>query len=460
MMDLRNKKVSVLGMGASGIYSSALLVRLGARVLLSDIKKKEEFGGGLEEIPEGVETEFGGHTERVLDSDLIVVSPGIPLDVPILRKAEEKKILTIGEIELAFHYISAPIVAVTGTNGKTTTTTLIGEILKAGGKRVGVGGNIGEPLCKFALPLSGAQVPEVIVAEISSFQLETIMDFRPKVAIVLNITANHLDRYFSMEYYIKAKARIFLNQQKQDFAVLNGDCVNTMSLRKNLKATQVIFSRIYEPDTGVFIRNGKIVSRIFKEEVICDSFRIKLPGLHNLENALAATAAGVLFEVKPDAISGVLREFRGLEHRIEFVREVKGVKFINDSKATTVDAVMRAVESVGRPGIESVILIAGGRYKGGDFGILGSLVRERVKKVLILGEARQQIKEMLLKSTPSLSFKIEEVSDMEEAVKRAFAVATGGDCVLLSPGCSSFDMFKDYKERGRVFKEEVWKLNG
>lgn len=457
-MDLKNKRVTVLGAGISGAYSVRLLFNCGAKVFLSENRKKEatkEYPGIM---PEQIEKEYGGHSKRVLESDLIVISPGIPLDIPILKEAKTKGISVIGEIELAFPFIKAPIVAITGANGKTTTTTLTGKIFSDSGKKTIVGGNIGMPLCSFINEDLSWDKAEIVVSEISSFQLETIVDFRPKISMMLNVSDNHLDRYNSFEEYVQAKEMIFKNQTKDDFAVLNMDCDRVFEMKDKTKARKVFFSLKKEVTEGLFLKNKTIISRIAgKEQEICNISDTNLMGSHNVENIMAASAAGLILGLSPESIRRTLKEFKGLEHRIEFVKEVKGVKYVNDSKATNVDAIMRALESMGGP--ESKVgLIMGGRYKGGDFGALVPLIREKVKNVVLIGEARDIIEKFLLAKDNSMKEKIKQASSMADAVKKAGESLGKTGFVLLSPGCSSFDMFKDYKERGKIFKEEVLKI--
>ena len=460
MVEFKNKKVAVLGMGVSGVYAARLLHNLGARVILSESKKREDTEEKPGIVPGDVEMEFGGHSDRVAESDVIVVSPGVPLNIPVLEKARAGRIPIIGELELASCFIPVPIIAITGTNGKTTTTTLIGKIFEADNRKVVVGGNIGEPLCSFINPDGSWTKAEIVVSEVSSFQLETIDKFRPKVAAVLNITEDHLDRYAKLEDYAEAKERILKNQKPEDFAVLNMDCPRTFSLAVRAKARIIPFSRKSVPQEGVFVRDGKIMAKISGEEnFICNVADIRLQGVHNLENVLAAIAATFILNVRKENIAKVLKEFPGLEHRLEFAAEAKGVKFIDDSKATNVDAVLRALESVGQTDTRSIILIAGGRDKGGDYSLLGKLIENRVKYLLLLGEAKDKIRKTLIHCNPQLTSRVKEVKDMKEAVRTAYRLASKGDCVLLSPACSSFDMFRDYKERGRIFKEEIRRLD-
>jgi len=457
-MELKNKKVAVLGAGISGAYSVRLLFNCGAKVFLSESRKKEvtkEYSGIM---PDQIEKEYGGHSKRVLESDLIVISPGIPLDIPILKEAKAKGISIIGEIELAFPFIKAPIVAITGANGKTTTTTLMGKIFSDSGKKTIVGGNIGMPLCSFINEDTTWDKAEIVVSEISSFQLETIIDFKPKVSMTLNVSDNHLDRYNSFEEYVQAKEMIFKNQTENDFAVLNMDCGRVFEMKDKTKAHKIYFSIKNEVKEGLFLRDKTIISRIAgKEQELCNISDTNLLGSHNVENIMAASAAGLILGVSVESIKRTLKEFKGLENRIEFVKEVNGIKYINDSKATNVDAIMRALESVGNS--ESQVgLIMGGRYKGGDFGLLAPLIREKVKNVVLMGESKDIIEKLLLAKDSSVKEKIKKISNMADAVEKAGESLGKTGFVLLSPGCSSFDMFKDYKERGKIFKEEVLKI--
>lgn len=443
-MELKGKKVLVVGMGRAGLAAAKLLKDRGARVTINDRKGKEELREAFKELEgRGIRIETGGHPLELLeDMELIVVSPGVSPNIPLLERAKERKIPIIDELELASSFLKIPIIAVTGTNGKTTTTTLIGEILKEEGKRVAVAGNIGHPLSSCI-----GEDYELIVSEVSSFQLERIKTFHPLISIMLNIAPDHLDRYQDMDEYIEAKKRIFMNQRKDDFAILNRDDPHCRTL--STEAKKIFFSQ-EELEEGVYLKEGKVMARLSGrlQKIIC-SEEIGIKGLHNLENVLAVTAACLILRVKVESIRKVLKEFKGIPHRMEFVREIEGVRFVNDSKATNVSAVMKSLASFKEP----IILIAGGRDKGLDYSPLRPLVEERVKVLILLGEAKEKIARAL-----SPYKRIKTTEDMKEAVAMAFELAKEGDCVLLSPACSSYDMFRDFEERGEVFKEAVRRL--
>jgi len=364
-----------------------------------------------------------------------------------IQKAIRQGVRVISEIELAYHFIDVPILAVTGTNGKTTTTLLLGEMLKEDGRRVGVGGNVGEPLILFA---DGGDRWEVLAVEISSFQLEAIEDFRPRISVLLNITEDHLDRYSSYNDYIQAKVRIFANQNSRDLTVLNRDDPLVMQSGEKAKAKKFLFSMRERLEEGAF-SDGRTISLRFEgkgEEYSLDKTPLK--GIHNVENMMAALTAARIFGCSKRAVQNVLDRFQGLEHRLEFVREIGGVRFYDDSKGTNVGSVVKSLQSFSEP----VILIAGGKDKNGDLSPLKELVRKRVKHLVLLGEAKDRMNRELGGLTDTVMART-----LEEAVSLARQKAKGGEVVLLSPACSSFDMFKDYKERGRVFKEAVFKLS-
>lgn len=449
MKNLKNKKVLVVGLGKSGIAASRLLLREGAIVTATDSRSFEalpEEAKGL--VNQGVRIEAGIHNnETFLSSELIVLSPGVPAEIPQIRDAKSNGISIIGEAELAYQFLTAPLIAVTGSNGKSTTTTLIGEIIKAKGDSVFVGGNLGTPLSEYVL--SGNK-NSCIVAELSSFQLETIEAFRPHIAVLLNISPDHLDRYHSMKEYEDAKFRIFENQDNSDFSIINSDEPWSNGFNKRTKGKVVAFSRKIKVENGIYVENGKVVSSIENHAgVICDVSGIAIKGVHNLENAMAAVAAALLLGFSPEVIAHTLKGFKGLEHRLEFVREVNGVRYINDSKGTNVGAVMKSIEGFSEP----VLLIAGGRDKGSDFTPLRPLIKDKVKKLILIGEAREKIKSALEQITETVY-----ADSLEEAVDIAMRGAEKGDVVLLSPACASFDMFKNFEDRGRQFKEIVRKI--
>lgn len=447
----KGKRVTVVGMGASGTAAAALLVREGAEVLVTDDREKE-IPSALSLMTEGgqgkgsLRFHLGGRRdEDLFSSELIVLSPGVPLKTLPAEKLQARRIPVIGEVELAATFLStltAPIIAISGTNGKSTTTSLVGEILKGWGWKVFVGGNLGTPLSE---AVSGTW--DFIVAELSSFQLETIQTFRPRIAALLNITPDHLDRYPDFKSYQEAKWRLFENQGEGDYAVLNQDDPATMP--PTLKGAAVSFSRLTIPKRGVYLhwREGEIVSNLWGEtEPIIRVEALKIKGSHNLENAMAAIAVTLLCGCSAEGIRQTLINFKGLPHRMEFVREVGGVKYINDSKGTNVGAVIKSLEGLTVP----VVLIAGGKDKEGDFAPLRELVLKKVKRLVLLGEAQEKIARTF-EDHPA----VERVGSMEQAVERAAAAAEAGEIVLLSPGCASFDMFRDYKHRGEVFKQAV-----
>ena len=455
-MDLNNKRVLVVGLGKSGVASALFLKAHGARVTVSDTKSGDELRN---EIPvlldHGLTVETGGHGDRTFrGQDLIVVSPGVSVDAPPLVQARALGETVIGEIELAAQFLPGPIVAITGSNGKTTTTSLTGEIMTAGGFPTLVGGNIGTPAISLA---ERAQAETVIVLEISSFQLETIQTFRPKVAVVLNVTPDHLDRHRTFEAYAGAKARIFENQrsrenqQASDFAVLNADDPTCVAMSSRVRAQVFWFSRQKEVPQGAWVRDGNIVFRDGRGEQktqqreIMQISEIPLKGAHNLENVLAAVCAGALMGCAPEQIRQAVRDFKAVEHRLEFVATIRGVDYYNDSKATNVDATIKALESFPA----NIHLILGGKDKGSDYTVLNDLLRQRVKRVYTIGTAAAKIESQIK------DVEVVPAETLENALRKAHAVAQPGDVVLLAPACASFDQFKNYEHRGQVFKEVV-----
>ncbi len=448
-MDLNGKRVLVVGLGKSGVASALFLKAHGARVTVSDTKTGDELHS---EIPvlldHGITVETGGHGERTFrGQDLIVVSPGIPLDAPALVQARALGGSVIGEIELAAQFLRGPIVAITGSNGKTTTTTLTGEIMTAGGFPALVGGNIGTP----AIALAERATPEsVIVLEVSRFQLETIHSFRPKVAVILNVTPDHLDRHRTFEAYVDAKARILENQQSTDLAVLNADDPTCVAMAARTKAQVFWFSRRKEVQQGAWVLDGNILFRDGAEqrEIMLVS-EIPLKGAHNLENVLAAVCAGALMACAPEKIRQAVREFKAVEHRLEYVATIRGVDYYNDSKATNVDATIKALESFPA----NIHLIVGGKDKGSDYTLLNDLLRQRGKRVYTIGAAAAKIESQIK------GVEVVHADTLESALRKANAVAEPGDVVLLAPACASFDQFKNYEQRGQVFKEIVRTLS-
>ena len=444
-MELNGKRVLVVGLGKSGVASALFLKKHGAKVSVSDTKSGDELRN---EIPvlldNGITVETGGHGDRTFrGQDLIVVSPGVPVDAPPLVQARSLGESVIGEIELASQFLPGPMVAITGSNGKTTTTTLAGEIMTASGFPTLVGGNIGTPAIALA---ERAKAGTVIVLEVSSFQLETIQSFRPRVAVVLNVTPDHLDRHRTFEIYTEAKARIFENQQESDFAVLNADDPTCVAMAARTRAQVVWFSRQKEVQQGAWLRDGNIVFRdAGGQREILQVSEIPLKGAHNLENVLAAVSAAVLMGCAPDKIRQAVRDFKAVEHRLEFVASIRGVDYYNDSKATNVDATIKALESFP----SNIHLILGGKDKGSDYTVLNDLLRQRVKRVYTIGAAAAKIESQI--KGPE----VVHAETLENAIRKANAVAQPGDVVLLAPACASFDQFRNYEHRGQTFKELV-----
>lgn len=447
-MELTGKKVLVVGAGRSGMAVSRFLVDKGATAVLTDSNNLAGQEAALEQLTAaGVRLALGGYPEVKRGSfDLVVMSPGVPLTADPARASIKNGIPVTGELELAYHFSGAPIVAVTGTNGKTTTTTLIGAIFQDAGKNTLVGGNIGLPL---VTEIERYSQKDVVVAEVSSFQLETTSAFKPKVAMVLNITPDHLDRHGNMDNYIAAKARILANQEQDDFTVLNDDDLPTAALAGRSRGRVVFFSRHAELEAGVYVREGKIIAKLNgKTENICRVDELGIPGAHNLENALAAVAAAKIMGIATDSIAGTLRKFKGVAHRLEFVTEINGVRYINDSKGTNPASSIKALEAYDQP----IVLIAGGQNKGNDFGALVEKIMEKVRVLVVLGQCAGQIAD----AAKTRGFNhIIYAGDFKEAVSLAHKAACTGDLVLLSPACASWDMFNNYEERGELFKQIV-----
>ncbi len=447
--ELEGKRVLVVGLARSGRAAVDLLLSLGSKVVATDRKREVELALSLGDWRErGVELVFGEHPRGLMNGiDLVVTSPGVPLASPLLCEARDSGIPIIGELELAYSNSDAEWVAVTGTNGKTTTTTLIGELARSSGRRVAVGGNTGEAISG---EIAGLPSDGLIVAEVSSFQLDTIETFRPHVGVLLNITEDHLDRYDSYEDYIAAKLRIFQNQTSDDYAVLNVDDELLNEAAYEIPGTVVPVSRFREVEGGVFVRDGQIVSRIGGGETeIMPVSELGLPGPHNVWNSLAALAAALLVDIDYVDASDVLRTFRSLEHRLEDVALIDGVRYVNDSKATNADSVRYALMSYDAP----IIWIGGGRDKGSGFDILREQAGHGVREAIFIGEAAVKMKAALDGAVP-----VRLAGSLREALELARTMAEYGDVVLLSPACASFDMFEDFEDRGRRFKTEVTRL--
>ena len=448
-MELKEKRALVVGLGKSGVASALFLKSRGARVTVSDSKPEAELRKEILLLLEhGITVETGAHGDRTFrGQDLIVVSPGVPFDAPQLNQARNLGEKVIGEIELAAQFLPGPIAAITGANGKTTTTSLAGEIITAGKFPVLVGGNIGTPAISF---VDQAGPKTWIILEVSSFQLETIVEFRPRIAVILNITPDHLDRHKTFDNYVNAKARIFENQSADDFLVLNADDPTAAGLAERTRSQLFRFSRKKEVDKGAFVRSAHIYFREgHSEREIMPLAEIHLKGAHNLENVLAGISVGMLVGCEPSQIREAVHNFKAVEHRLEFVAKVAGVDYYNDSKATNVDATVKALESFPA----NIHLILGGKDKGSDYTVLNDLLRARVKRVYTIGAAAAKIESQIQGAA-----EIEHAETLENAVQRASETAVPGDVVLLAPACASFDQFQNYEHRGSVFKEAVRSL--
>jgi UDP-N-acetylmuramoylalanine--D-glutamate ligase len=436
-------------MARTGLAAAEFLSRQGATVIVSDHKPIEALEAEIQLLERRhVNWEAGGHSDDVFArAELIVVSPGVPLQLPALQQARQAGKEIISEIELASRYLRGKTIAITGTNGKTTTTTLVGEILKTAGFTVQVGGNIGTALVSL-VESSSAQTWNVV--EVSSFQLEAIPSFRPNIAVILNITPDHLDRYASFEAYAQAKLNIFRNQRASDFAVINQEDASLQQAAASIPAKVAWFSgKRKVPDGAYFDGKQLILNSGLGSQTIVLRDEVPLKGQHNLENVAAAITAAHLAGAVPVKIGDAIKKFKAVEHRLEPVAEIDGVSFYNDSKATNVDATIKALEAFD----SGLVVILGGRDKGGDFRALAPFVEKRVKTLVLLGEASSKIRSQLSEAVPML-----QARTMEEAVRVSFEQAEAGNTVLLAPACASFDMFEDYQHRGREFKAAVAKL--
>lgn len=446
---LSGKKAVVVGLASTGISASRFLKACGAEVVATDSKKLNELSGIEALLSIGVEVKAGGHSEVDLNGvETVVISPGVPYDLPFLNKARGMGAEVISDVELAYRFMDAPVLAVAGTNGKTTTTALLGQVLEDAGKKAFVGGNIGTPAIEYVENGGGA---DICVLEVSSFHLETTRYFNPGAGILINITEDHLDRYRDFEHYAQTKFRLFENQSSDDFAIVNtNDPVIAKKVAEGIGRGRVVpFTVEGVVDEGLYLTPEAIIYRMDGVEEAYPLSGIRLTGLHNMENIMAVIAAARLSGVDRASLLKTLSEFGGLSHRMEFVRELDGVTYIDDSKGTNIGALMMALRGVKGP----VILIAGGRHKGGDYSVLADLVKEKVRLMVLVGEARFKIKEAIGRLTWNII-----VDSFEDAVKVAHGYAKAGDTVLLCPACSSFDMFKSYKDRGDRFKALVREL--
>ena len=446
--ELRGKRVLVVGLARTGVATALFCAARGANVTATDARTENEIGEAIAPLrTAGVSLELDGHRENTfLEQDLIVPSPGVPADAPLLQAARAKGVAVWSEVELAGRFLEGRLIGITGSNGKTTTTSLIEHILKGAGFSTILAGNIGTPLIS---RVEQTTDDTIAMAELSSFQLELIETFRPNISVFLNLTPDHLDRHHTLEEYGRAKARIFENQTEADSAVLNADDPATTSLAPT-KPQVFWFSRRQRVVQGAFVRENEIIFRNGgEEEVVLSLQEIPLPGAHNVENVLAAVAATRLAGAEPMAIAKGVRSFAGVEHRLEFVAEVGGVRYYNDSKATNVDATLKALDAF--PG--RILIVLGGKDKGSDYTVLQRPLREKAILALLIGAAAEKIEKQITGSVA-----IERAGTIERAVEIASHAARPGDVVLLAPACASFDQFQNYEHRGRVFKELVHQL--
>lgn len=448
-MDFKNKKISVIGLARSGQAAAKKLHKLGAKVFLSDNKQASQL-----ELDKKILTTFnietGGHTKRILDSDLIVVSPGVPSELPIFQNAREKNIPIWSELELGFQLIKnnrTKIIAVTGSNGKSTTVSLIYHIFKRVGKNVILAGNIGKPITGFPIDTRDF---EFIVLEVSSFQLENIVDFKPDISVLLNLTPDHINRHGTVENYYKAKSKIFSNQTGDDIAIVDSEDEEVMELACHFPVKKMKYSLKSRMNNYVNYEDDLLtISDQHQSSVVLDRGELPLPGEHNLRNIFAASLVGVYSGLRAKQIKQGVKSFSTLEHRLEMVDEINGIKFVNDSKATNGNSVFYAIQSFEQP----INLIMGGSEKNEDFTFLKKPIQENVKNLIILGETASKLKSTFNKAVPII-----EVNNLEEAVKKGFEIAEKNEFVLLSPGCASFDMFENFEDRGKQFKKFVKNL--
>jgi len=447
--EIAGKKITVIGAARSGAGVAQLLKEKGAAVFVSDSGPAEKLRAQMKVMASmDIDIETGGHSNRVYDAEMMVLSPGVPSTAPVVREARRRELRIISELELASWFCPCPIVAVTGTNGKTTTTTLIGRLLHDGQKRHVVAGNIGTAFSSVVSELDDASVA---VLEVSSFQLDDIESFHPKISIILNITPDHLDRYeHSFDRYIASKCRVFENQTKEDVLIYNDDDAVTREHVERLAGSHVRlmpFGLHHAFEEGSYVDRGRLFTRIDGQaQDVIGVEEISIKGIHNLYNSMAAALTAQLMAVSVPSIRATLRNFKGVEHRLEFVREVNRVKFVNDSKATNVDSVWYALQTFKEP----IVLLLGGRDKGNEYGKLADLTSKHVKAIVAIGESSEKVYRAFLSLCPVI-----KAASMEDAVKAASTLASPGDVVLLSPACASFDWFDNYEHRGRVFKEIV-----
>jgi UDP-N-acetylmuramoylalanine--D-glutamate ligase len=448
-MEVKGKKISVIGAARSGVGAAKLVKKFGGIPFVSDFGPKEKIIDAVNQLKnENIDFEFGGHSDRVYESALMIVSPGVPNDSQVLKSARTKGIKLVSEIEFAYHYCKGKIIAITGTNGKTTTTSLCGHVFNTCGYKTHVAGNIGIAFSEVVLDVKEG---EFVSLEVSSFQLDLIEKFKPAAAMILNITPDHLNRYEnSLDRYAESKQKIYKNQNQNDFLILNKDSQVVMKYLSDYKSKSLYFSITDEQNNGCFYSGGEVIFKLNgKENFRCLRNDIKIRGEHNLANAMSVICAAKVFNLDNAGIVKGLQTFESVEHRLELVREINGVKFINDSKATNVDSVWYALKSFDEP----ILLILGGQDKGNDYEQIKDLVIQKVKKIYAIGSSAEKVFNFFHSDV-----KVEIEKSLEEAVNKSSRETQRGDVVLLSPACASFDMFNNYEHRGKVFKEAVNKL--
>lgn len=457
MSNYSGMKVAVIGMARTGMAVAEVMRLLGASVTLYDRKPESDLADAVEKARAlGVEVHAGTDAVDLSGVDMLIPSPGVPRTASVLEEAVRRGLEVISEIELAYRLAKVPIIAITGTNGKTTTTVLTARMLMADGHKVWLAGNVAGADADRPVPLVSAAAQaksnDVIVAEVSTFQLEWVKSFRPKIAALLNVTNDHMDRHTSIEEYAALKARIFENQHKDDFAIINAENPITAALAPTLKGRVLQFARLSKVEEGGFVRGDDLVVRLDGiDHAVCGRSDIRLRGEHNIENILAAACAAVAFGAKPESIRAAVREFTGVEHRLEEVAVIDGVRYINNSMCTNVNAAVRSIEAIDEP----QIVIAGGKDKGSDYTPLGEAFKRKTKHVILIGADAHLIEDAARRVGFSA---LTRADSMRDAVEEARRLASPGDVVVLTPGCASFDMFESFEHRGQVFKEIVREL--
>ena len=449
-MDIKNKNILIIGLGISGVSTAMALDKLGANTFITDSKSELELEEYVEKLNDINVKYFLSNQEIDLENiDLAIKSPGVPFDIPVIRNLNEKGIEVITDIELAYILFENKFIAITGTNGKTTTTALTGEIFKNAKKPHHIAGNIGVGILWEAV---NSNEEDIFIVETSSFQLENTIHFKPKVSLITNITPDHLNWHKTFEHYTNSKKKVFKNQDNKDFTILNYDDFLLRDMEKEINGNLIFFSSTETLDKGIYIENQNIVIDTGVDKtVVIRIDELKVPGKHNLENALASLAIAWAMEIDLEVIRKSLKEFEGVEHRLEFVKEIDQVKFYNDSKGTNPDASIKAVEAINSP----IILIAGGMDKGGDFDELIDSFKGKVKSLVLLGETAEKLKQTAQEKGLLETYIVKSI---EESVNKAFELSESGDNILLSPACASWDMFKSYEERGEEFKKSVYNL--